>query len=303
VKHLWVRAALASLLLSGSVAHAESSGGASWLPGEARQITRSSSASRDTAAFDAIVYPRFAVTLGSEFGLLAWSTPQVTWRVGALALFGLESRTKSQRLFPAPGGDSNLWRGILGYELACSFDALARGLGEHGAIEAAAGYYHESEHHTASNDPVTPTSSPDGADLRARPQIGNYLAIDWATRLPAGRFEFVLRDQAKWFVNGALSERSPFRAGTGAELVVQVHGLSPALLPFSATYAEALFAPRRSSAHFFRSLLGCAFPGKSGEFRLFASLSSGAGEGLLIPERQTALGGGLRFTPFTPEWR
>ncbi len=294
---------IGGLFLWGSGAGAQEAAGVTWLPGDAREISRSSSASRDTAAFDAVVYPRFAVTLGSELGLLAWRTPSRTWRLGALALFELESRTKSRRLFPAPGGDSDLWRGILAYEVSCSFDELARALGEHGALEAAAGYYHESEHHTASNEPVTATSTPDGPDLRARPQIGNYLAADFAARVPAGHVELVLRNQAKWFVNGELSERAPFRAGTSAELVVQVHGLTRVLLPFSASYAEALLAPRRTSAHFFRTLLGCAFPGKSGELRLFAALSSGAGDGLLIPQHETALGGGLRYTPFAPAWR
>lgn len=79
-----------------------------WLPGDARQVTRSTSASRDMAASEAIVAPRFSVTLGSEFGLIAWRTADFTLRVGALALFGLESRTKSRRLLPAPGGDSDL---------------------------------------------------------------------------------------------------------------------------------------------------------------------------------------------------
>jgi hypothetical protein len=274
-----------------------------WLPGDARQVSHACSASRDTAALEAIVAPRFSVTLGSEFALIAWRPAGFTLRAGTLALFGLESRTPSRQLFPAPGGDSDLWRGILGYELALSFDRLATdALGRHGALEIAAGYYHESEHHTASNDPVVPGAPPDDPDLRGRPQIGNFLAADLAARFQVDSLELILRHQSKLFVNGEPTAVTPFRAGTGDELVFQLHGVLPGLTPFWSTAAEVLIATDRPPARYFRSLVGISLPGIRGELRLYASYDAGAEKGLLIPDRQHTAGAGLRYTPFDSGW-
>ncbi len=274
-----------------------------WLPGDAREVSHSSSASRDTAALEAIVAPRFSVTLGSEFGLVAWQPKGVTLRIGALALFGLESHTRSSRLLPAPGGDSDLWRGILGYELALSFDRLATdAFGARGALEVALGYYHESDHHTASNEPVVPGATPDHLELRGRPQIGNFIAADVAVRFQVHSLELILRQQSKLFVNGTASPATPFRAGTGNELVFQLHCVLPAVTPFWSTAAEVLIAKDGPAARYFRSLVGISLPGRHGELRLYVSYDVGAEKGLLIPEHQNALGGGLRYTPFEPVW-
>ena len=284
-------------------ARALPSEGVQWLPGDAREVSRSSSASRDTAALEAIVAPRFSVTLGTELGLVAWHRSGLSLRGGALALFGLESQTRSRQLFPAPGGDSNLWRGILGYELSLSFDRIARlALGQHGGLEIALGYYHESDHHTASNDPVTPGLGPDHPELRGRPQIGNSLAADFASRFQAGSLELILRQQSKLFVNGPATDTTPFRAGTAQELVLQLHQLLPGVTPFWSSAAEVLLAKGRAATRDFRTLLGVSLPGVTGELRLYASFDAGAEKGLLITERQNALGAGFRYTPFAPEW-
>lgn len=284
-------------------ARALPSNGVQWLPGDAREVSRGSSASRDTAAVEAIVAPRFSVTLGSELGLVAWHESGLTLRCGALALFGLESQTRSKRLFPAPGGDSNLWRGILGYELALSFDRVARlALGEHGGLEVALGYYHESDHHTASNDPITPGLAPDHPDLRGRPQIGNSLSVDFASRIQTGSLEVILRQQAKLFVNGQATETKPFQAGTAQELVFQLHQVLPGVTPFWSSVAEVLLAKGRAATRDFRTLLGVSLPGVRGELRLYASFDAGAERGLLITEHQNALGAGFRYAPFAPEW-
>ncbi|HEY3669277.1 MAG TPA: hypothetical protein VGL19_24935 [Polyangiaceae bacterium] len=285
-----------------SYASALPSAGVVWLPGDAREVSRSSSASRDTAALEAIVAPRFSVTLGMELGLVAWRTPEVTLRAGTLALFGLESRTRSKRLFPAPGGDSNLWRGILAYEVALSFDRVAAQLGQHGGLEVTLGYYHESDHHTASNDPVTPSSLADHPDLRGRPQIGNFVALDFASRFELCGVETILRHQSKLFVNGAATPSAPFRTGMSDELTLQIHQLLRGVTPFWSTLAEALSAQGRAPARSLRTLLGVALPGSSGELRLYASFDLGAERGLLVTEQQTALGAGFRYSPFGPAW-
>lgn len=299
---LGVALALLGLLLP-FPARAAKPSAVEWLPGDAREISRSSSASRDTAAFEAIVAPRFSVTLGTELGLLAWRPSGVALRAGVLALFGLESREKSRQLLPAPGGDSDLWRGILAYELSLSLERLAAStLGEHGALEVALGYYHESDHHTASNAPVGSGTLPDHPDLRGRPQIGNFLAADLALRCGLGPLELLLRHQSKLFVNGGASSVSPFRGGTGDEFVLQMHGLVSGVTPFWSTAAEVLIAKERAPARYFRSLLGLSLPGRVGELRLYASYDAGAQKGLLIPEREHALGAGFRYTPFSTNW-
>ena len=294
---------VAAYLWAPSSAQAGPGDGLEWLPGDAREVSRSSSASRDTAAVEAIVAPRFSVTLGTELGLVAWHESGLTLRGGALALFGLESQTRSKQLLPAPGGDSNLWRGILGYELALSFDRFAQlALGKHGGLEVALGYYHESDHHTASNDPITPGLVPDHPDLRGRPQIGNSLSADFASRVQAGSLEVVLRHQSKLFVNGPATETTPFQAGIAQELVLQLHQALPGVTPFWSSVVEVLLAKGRAAPRDFRTLLGVSLPGVKGELRLYASFDTGAEKGLLISERQTALGAGFRYTPFASEW-
>ncbi len=299
-------ALVAALLVFGALAsHCARASAADldWLPGDAREISRFSSASRDTATTEAIVAPRFSVTLGTEFGLLAWRPSPLALRAGVVAMFGLESRTRSKRLFPAPGGDSKLWRGILGYEVAVSFEQLAKqALGEHGGLEAALGYYHESDHHTASNDPVQPGAQPEDSELDARPQVGNYLAADLAARFRIHPVELVLRHQSKLFVNGRANAAAPFRFGTGDELVLQLHGVLPGVTPFWSTAAEVLVADQRDPSGFFRTLLGVALPGLKGELRIYASYDAGAQRGLLLVERQNAFGLGLRYSPFASDW-
>ncbi len=192
----------------------------------------------------------------------------------------------------------------MGYELALSFDRLAKlALGKHGGLEVALGYYHESDHHTASNEPVTPGLGPDHPELRGRPQIGNSLAVDFASRFQAGSlWRLILRQQSKLFVNGPATATTPFRAGTAQELVLQLHQLLPGVTPFWSSTAELLLAKGRAGPRDFRTLLGVSLPGVTGELRLYASFDAGAEKGLLITERENALGAGFRYTPFAPEW-
>jgi hypothetical protein len=269
-----------------------------WLPGDARQISHASSASRDTALLEGILYPRISVTLGSEFGLLRYRAGPVSLRLGLFALFNLESRTKAKHFFPAPGGDSDLWRGVLGYELTCAFERFAqRHMGEAGALELALGYYHESEHHSAGNNRPLPGDGPDHPELRGRPQLNNFVMADVAARNMWAKFELVGRIQGKAFANGPATPHEPFRIGVGGDLIVRARHLSW-LQPFSANFLELLISPVRRDANTFRSLLGVAFPGVFGELSLYLSLTTGAGKGLLIPVNDTDFGGGLRYSPF-----
>lgn len=269
------------------------------LAGDAREITHATSASRDTALLEAIVAPRLSVTLGGEFAMLAYRPGPVSLRAGLFALFSLESRTPTTQLFPAPGGDSDLWRGILGYELTCVFDRFAqRHLGDRGALELAFGYYHESEHHSASNHPVKPGEGPDHPELRGRPQISNFVMADLALRkVFFGELELVVREQNKLFTNGKPDAHEPFEYGFGGDLIVRYRHYTW-MQPFSATFAELLTSPVLRDARSVRSLLGVAFPGRFGEVSVYTSIDAGAQKGLLIPVERTGFGGGVRYSPF-----
>ncbi len=268
------------------------------LPGDARAISHATSASRDTALLEAIVAPRLSVTLGSEFGLFALTRRNLSMRMGLFALLGIESRTPTTQFFPAPGGDSSLWRGLLGYELTFSALELARSLlGERGGAELALGYYHESDHHTAGNDPVEPGDKPEHPGLRGRPQIGNFVMADLALRGEVAKLGWMVREQNKLFTNGAVDAQEPYRFGIGGDLLVR--GLHhPMFQPFSATFAEVLSSSLRKDARSLRSLLGVAIVGEYGELSAYLSFETGAQKGLLLIEERTAFGGGLRYSPF-----
>ena len=281
-----------------STSAAAVAGRLTFLPGDARAISRASSASRDTALLEGVLYPRISVTFGTEFGLLLYRAGPVSIRPGLFALFNLESRSKAKHLFPAPGGDSDLWRGILGYELTCSFDELAsRYLGSRGGLELALGYYHESEHHSASNGVLPEGSPPDHPELRGLPQMNNYTMLDAAVRTSWQKIELLGRLQGKLFLNGPATYREPFRYGVGGDIVVRSRHLEN-VQPFWSNFAEILSSPLSRDANTFRSLLGLAFPGFIGELSVYLALTVGAGKGLLIPVHDTDLGAGLRYSPF-----
>lgn len=268
-----------------------------FLPGDAREITHATSASRDTAVLESVLYPRISVTFGTEFGIVRYRPGPVSLRLGMFALFNLESRTKAKHFFPAPGGDSDLWRGILGYELTCSLDKLARQLGERGGLELALGYYHESEHHSASNGVLPEGSPPDHPELRGLPQMNNYVMLDAAARSMWRKIELVGRVQSKLFLNGPETQREPFSYGLGGDLIIRARHLE-SVQPFWANFGEILSSPVQRDANTWRSLLGVAFPGWIGELSLYLSLTVGAGKGMLIPVHDTDFGGGLKYSPF-----
>lgn len=127
------------------------------------------------------------------------------------------------------------------------------------------------------------------------------MAVDLAARFRARNLEIVLRHQSKLFVNSAGSSDTPFRAGTGDELTLQLHEVLQSTVPFLSTAAEVLIATGRPERRSVRSICGPAFPGHLGELRIYASFDAGAEKGLLISEQQRARGAGLRYTPFSSE--
>ena len=297
------RFGLATLLLLGTPrADAETSAAGAFrlLPGASRAIPRTTSASRDAPVLEIVVAPRPATTLGGEFALLALTpTPGTTLRLGLWGIFAVESRTATRRVFPAPGGDADLWRGAIAYSAALSFDDAGQHWGERGAQELTVSYVHESEHHTASNLPGMGLDHP---ELRGLPQIGNAFVLDTAMRFPLpDRWKLLGRYQHKLFVNGRHeSPPAPFTNAPGAD--VELRWRRPAhVQPFASLFAEYLFARRQQAApaYFLRCLSGVVVRADGPwELSVFAVLDAGDGKGLLIGHRETHVGAGLRFAFF-----
>jgi hypothetical protein len=278
-----------------------------WLPGPARAIPRTTSASRDAPVFEYAFGPRAQASIGAEPGLLAMRRTNTTVRFGLYALVGLENAT-SDRVFP-PG---ELWRGLVGVSMALELPRAARALLLPGSdLEVALVVGHESDHATGSSSsalaPPGPLAIPFGGG-------GDFLAPDIAVALPAGhKVAITVRLQDRIYFNefpaivGARGA-SDLVADTlheglinapGADLVIRWRAKSWAM-PELAVFAEHLF-PHDAfvpGGGFLRAMAGVVFPGRFGEFEPFASFDGGNGKGLLVQERELRLSVGIRYALF-----
>jgi hypothetical protein len=278
-----------------------------WLPGPARAIPRTASASRDAAVFEYAYGPRAQASIGLEPGVLELRRPWLVTRFGLYALAGLENATNT-RVFP-PG---ELWRGLVGVSFAWELPAAARAwLLPGGTLELGLVVGHESDHATASSssalEPPGPRTIPFGGG-------GNFVAPDVAVRLPAGRavtIDLRLADRvyfnalpllvgarvASDAVAGALHEG--LASAASVDVVVRWRALSWAH-PIFAAYAEHLFArePFVDDGGFLRVMAGVALPGRLGEVEPFGSFDAGNGKGLLVERRELRLSVGVRYAPF-----
>src|SRR5262249_26339970 len=129
-----------------SPARAEGAGaGSTWLPGPARAIARTTSASRDAAVLEYADGPRAQASLGAEPGLLEVVDGPAAWRLGIYAMACLENGT-NPRAFPP----SELWRGLVGASFALELPRLARHwLAPFADLELAVVVGHESDHATS----------------------------------------------------------------------------------------------------------------------------------------------------------
>jgi hypothetical protein len=280
---------------AGSAAGTADDGGVEvWFLGPAREISHSSSASRDTAALAMQFLPRPILSGGGDFGVFCLRWGGMTWRTGFLGMLELESETGTQGFAGTPAGDIRFWRGLWGYSLAYSPDRLAeRWLGEGSALEAALSFRHESEHYTGSNEGDA------GTDYGDRPHIGNFVMLDLAVRWRAGPVALVGRLQHKFF----LPEASGYSHGPGADLVVRWH-LWDYIHPFVSVFGEYLFgahvAPygRFPDAYLVRGLLGLIVPSAHGDLYVFMSADVGHRKGLAVYTEEATLGGGIRAAFF-----
>jgi hypothetical protein len=283
----------------------DASADATWLPGPARALPRTTSASRDAPVFEYAYGPRAQASIGAEPGLLEVRRDATTLRVGIYAMIGLENATAT-RVFPP----AELWRGLVGGSVSLELPRLARAwLGPGDALELSLTLGHESDHATAGES--VPSPSPRDIPFGGG---GNCVAPDVAARLGVGRAVTVLvrlQDRIYWnelpAMFGARSASDTvaddlhegLANAPGADLVVRWQA-ARWIVPSVALFAEHLFPHDGfvDGGGFFRALCGVVFPGRVGELEPFASFDAGNGKGLLVERRELRLSVGVRYALF-----
>lgn len=271
--------ACAGLLVASTVGAEEES--LTWLPGSARLIPRTTSASRDTPALEFAFGPKAQGSLGAEFGILEKQWREMSLRFGMYGMIALENDTE-EIIFPR-----EYWRGLVGFSLAYSPDALARAwFGKGSAIELGVVFGHESDHHT---------DAPLNVDELAYSLYGqlNFLQHDIALRVPMGG----IGDVSIRFLD-RLFAGSGYSHAPGFDLHVRFRPLEW-LNPVVSVFGEHYFASAEGAdCYFGRAMTGIAFVGVFGELTPFASFDAGCRKGLLFERREAAVSGGFRYAPF-----
>jgi len=258
--------------------------------GPAREISHSSSASRDTAALGLVAAPHRILTGGGDFSVLQLRDQRLSLRLGVFAMMELESEGKSNGFDGLlPKGDIHFWRGLFGYSVAASLDDFAnRYLGPRGALEVTLSFRHESEHYTGSNE------GGEAIDYSDRPHIGNFIMLDMAARLPVDRLELIGRLQHKFFITDA----GGYSQGPGGDLIVRWKRWNY-IHPCSSLFAEYLFGQNiYPDVYLVRDLTGFVVPSKAGDIFAFMSADVGHRKGLAVFTEERTLGFGVRFAFF-----
>jgi hypothetical protein len=274
--------ALFALVFTANQAHADdASTPLGWLPGSARAVPRSSSASRDTPTFEYAYGPRAQASLGGELGLFGTRGRSVSFRLGGYAMIALENVNETQ---PFP---REYWRGLVGLSGSLSLDALARSaLGRSSAAEITLVLGHESSHRTDQPSPF------DTLSFATRGQL-NFASLDAAARIPIGSWGLAeIRVTERLFVGSIFTHAPSF------DLDLRWRALTW-LQPTAALFGEHFFASEAvaDDCYFARARLGLALPGRLGEMMPFASVDTGCGKGLLVTRRESHVGFGFRYTP------
>lgn len=254
-----------------------------WLPGSARAISRTESASRDAHVFEYAYGPVAQSSIGGEWGWYSLQREQTSFRFGMYAMMGMENHNE-QELFPP----YQLWRGMTGFVWGWSLDTLARRrFGAGGGCELGLVLGHESDHGEM-DDPRRPGDISEGGG-------GDFFEPDIALRFTAGTaWVFTARVQSRLYMYGSLT------AAPGVDCVVKWKFL-PGMHPVLALFGEGLFprAKNENTGYFVRIMPGLAFPGKAGQFTFFLSLDHGNGKGLRINHKDTRYSFGVRYAPFS----
>lgn len=268
-----------------------------WLPGAAREISRSDSASRDTAALQTSYDSRQQGSVGIELGLVRLRpvTLQHGFRVGTYFMIDLQNISTGNAYF-LPAG-TQFFRGLFGFSGSWSADAWAkRWFGPGSALELSLVAGHESDHATT-DVPSGFSESPNPGDIVGGTG-GNFFAPDLAGRFMLGH-ELVLTARPQWrfYLRGS----GPFKDAPALDLILRWK-LSRQVQPLLSTRVEYWFVDHTSNdavnGGFARAMLGVAFPGWIGELMPFAAIDGGNGNGLLVNVRETRYTLGLRYAVF-----
>ncbi len=281
MRRLLVTTATLGMALAPSLARADEIEALHFLPGAAREIPRTTSASRDSAVLEYAYGPKPQGSLGAEFGVLHKQWRQMSLRTGAYAMVTLENDT-DPIIFPR-----EYWRGLVGISLTFSPDALAEAwFGQGAALELGVVFGHESTHHTDSELEL------DTAAYAAYGQL-NFWTHDLGLRVPMSSYGHVaIRFADRLFAGTAYSHAPSF------DLHVRFTPLSW-LHPVISVFGEQLIDEGDGpNCYFCRVMTGPAFVGVFGEILPFFSADAGCRKGLLWETRGGFLSGGLRYAPF-----
>jgi hypothetical protein len=277
-----------------------------WLPGPARGIERTTSASRDTPVFEYAYGPRAQAAIGVEPGIVAFARRDVVTHIGFYGLVGLENATDT-RVFPP----SELWRDLVGASITWELPRLARAWLSRGAdLELGLVVGHEDDHATSGSTAELQTPAESAIPFGGG---GDFLGLDVAERLPWHAFTLTVRLEDRIYFNAfplIVGDRTAsdvvadylhegLAQAAGADLIVRWHAKRWAE-PQLAIFAEHLFArdPFVDDGAFFRAMLGVVLPGRVGELEPFGSFDAGNGKGLLIDRRELRLSFGVRYAAF-----
>lgn len=201
---------LALVTFAASLAHADVT--LTWLPGNSREVPRTTSASRDAPVSGLVFAPRVRAMGAVDFAFVKVDLGGVVLRPGFDAFFEIEHAEQGvSGALPLPGQGKGpmLWRGFYRASLALSAERLARSwLGAGGAIELTVAPGHESAHVTAASFDDAPRS---GDILHGGG--GDFVGFDGAVRFVAtSRVDVWLRAQDRVYVEG------PIRNAPGLDL-------------------------------------------------------------------------------------
>jgi hypothetical protein len=265
------------------------------MPGNSREIPRTTSASRDVPASDLVFAPRVSGKAAVDFALFVVRGGGLAVRFGIDAFFELEHADvglSGPLPLPGEGKGPMLWRGMYRMSLALSAEDLAHAwFGPRGAIEITGTVGHESDHVTGGSFDDAPERGDivDGGG-------GNFVIFDAAVRAPLGdRVDLWGRvaDRAYWL--------GPILHAPGLDMGLRWH-LLPHLEPVVSLFGEALLVDHNQNAAnnggFAGMLLGLSLPGKLGEVIPYTAVDAGNNKGLLINRREIDVSIGVRYAPF-----
>jgi hypothetical protein len=269
-----------------------------WLPGSAREIPRTSSASRDTPLFQSSFDSRWQASAGLEFGL-ALVRPARSGQAFRLGMYGMvDLQNADQPAIFEPVG-TELLRGLYGFSISWAAEDLAhRWLGPQGALELSLVAGHESDHALADFTNAHPDFevSPLPGDIESTG--GNFLQPDLAARF-ALRPDLALTSRLQWRVY--LPGSGPIRHAPGVDLVLRwklLAWLQPQIAGFAERWYVDHSINQANDGGFARLLCGLGFPGRWGEATPFGAVDVGNGDGLLVNRRALRLTVGVRYAAF-----